>query len=44
MTLLYCPLCTSVDEALDWFEERGCVDVTLWRGPDGLVRGSGRRK
>ncbi len=44
MEFLYCPSFETVDAALDWFAERGCVDVTLCRGPDNLVRGSGVRR
>ncbi len=43
MTLVYCPSFATVEEALDWYEERGIKSPTLWRGPDGLVRGSGRK-
>jgi hypothetical protein len=43
MTLVFCPSFTTVDEALDWFEERAYSRVVLWVGPDGLIRGSGRK-
>jgi hypothetical protein len=39
--LLACPLFDHVSDALDWFEARGVYAPTLWRGPDGKVRGSG---
>ena len=41
MSVVVCPLFATVAEALDWFEVRLAVDVRLWRGPDGLIRGSG---
>ncbi len=41
MTLVYCPSFATVAEAIDWFEERGITCPVPWRGPDGLVRGSG---
>ena len=31
----------TAEEALDWFEAQGATSVRLWRGPDGLVRGTG---
>lgn len=37
-----CPLAETEDEALDWFEKRGGTDIKLWRGLDGLVRGTGK--
>lgn len=43
MTLVFCPSCATVESALDWFEERGYSHVKLWHGPDGRVRGSGRK-
>ncbi len=39
---IVCPLCSTVDEALAWFEERGGTDVHLWLGPDGRYRGTAR--
>lgn len=41
MTLAFCPPFDTIEEAVTWFEERGYSRVYLWRGPDGLVRGSG---
>jgi hypothetical protein len=41
--LIFCPLFYDVDSAVDWFVERGFSDVTLWRGDDGSIRGSGRK-
>lgn len=41
MTTYACPLFETREQALDWFEARGCSNVRLWQGPDGLIRGSG---
>lgn len=41
--LVFCPSFETVEEALDWFAERGIRQPVLWRGPDGLIRGSGRK-
>ncbi len=43
MTCVFCPMFATVEEALTWFEERGITCPVPWRGPDGLVRGSGRK-
>lgn len=43
MTLMFCPSFTAVEDAIDWFAERGVCSPMLWRGPDGLIRGSGVR-
>jgi hypothetical protein len=34
----------TVKEALDWCEANGLENPILERGPDGLIRGRGRRK
>jgi hypothetical protein len=39
--ILACPSFATVEESIDWLEARGCTRITLWRGPDGLVRGNG---
>lgn len=43
MILVYCPSFARVEDAVSWFAERGITKPVLWRGPDGLVRGSGRK-
>lgn len=43
MTLVFCPSFIEVEDAIDWVAERGIYTPTLWRGPDGRVRGSGRK-
>lgn len=43
MRIVVLPLATAdITAALDWFESQGAVDVRLWRGPDGNLRGTGR--
>jgi hypothetical protein len=41
--LIFCPLFYDVDSAVDWFVERGFFEIRLWSGPDGSIRGSGRK-
>lgn len=40
-TVLVCPAFADADDALNWFHARGVTHPFLWRGDDGLVRGSG---
>lgn len=44
MTLVNCPAFATVEDAIDWFEERGVEMPVLWAAPDGRVRGSGARR
>ena len=40
MTLIFCPSFVRVEDAIDWFDGKGYAAPKLWRGPDGLIRGS----
>lgn len=42
MTIIVSPLLPTVEETITWLTERGAVHFTIWRGPDGLLRGNGR--
>lgn len=43
MTVIVCPVCATVEEAISWLEAQGCVSFKLWRGTDGTIRGNGVR-
>jgi hypothetical protein len=38
MIFVIAPLHLTVDEVLDWFEERGVERPRIWSGPDGTLR------
>jgi len=41
VTTYACPLMETIEEAAEWFIAHDCTSWSLWRGPDGLIRGSG---
>ena len=42
--VVFLPAFVEEADAIAWAFDRGLEDVRIWRGPDGLVRGSGRRR
>lgn len=42
MTVIRSPGFDTLDELMDWFAERGAVQVVIFRGPDRSWRGSAR--
>lgn len=42
MTFLFAPLGDTPGDVLAWLVAHHCVQLRVYRGPDGLWRGSGR--
>ena len=42
--IVFLPAFPTEIEAMEWAFDHGLEEVRVWRGPDGLIRGSGKRR